>query len=397
MFFSALLSLRMFITNETKSDFVNVSQHFPVFALFYSHYCGHCVKLYPTWDNFTHLYESDPKIIVAECDCANYSAICTELGPVHGYPSFFLYFGGRRDHIHIDRTVESFSAQVEDLKAADPKSPCQRHWNQTGNYPYIGFSFAEDDTTACSKLQSIATDVINSTTHLLLAKSNPDPQIEVMLSDQYRFTRPGLPNHTAIVAFVKDFIHQIYGGWPLSESHEVIFRRFAFVIFHEEWKIFRIESVFLALSDVLCTGKLNVSVFREQYPEIGIEDGDCPALAITNEDQSKFMLLKGVASPDGLEERVGGILNISKHPEMIHSYKCHRTVAPVAEAVEQQRPEVALEPPSRWASVLLFAVVLVMLVGCALSQRRVRRIAVGVKIACLRLLAQPTKDPEALL
>jgi hypothetical protein len=427
----------MFISNETKSDFLNVTQHLPVLALFYSHHCGACKKVYPDWDNFTHLYESDPEVVVAECDCVNHSEICSELGPIRSYPSFFIYLGGNRDQIQVDRTVAGFTAQVAELLAADPKFPCRRHWNQTGNFPYITFSFPDDDLTACTKLQSIATNISNFTSHLLLAKSNPESKIEVRLNSAYRFTRPGLPDQADQLAFVRDFSHHITGDWPLSESFQITFRRFAFVIFHEEWRIHRIESVFLGLGDVLCTGKLSLATFQEEYPDIQLKEADCPALAITNEDQSKFLVLKGLAAPEGLEDQVSAILNVSNHTDMIHNYKYFREMPrpnlprnnqlqnipeknerrdiPQKKEIEKRPDEKKREnlagrkerqfveanaaarrtpfgeEPTRWSSVLPFLVVVAILLLCAVNQRRVRRIALSLKKGCFKLLARPAK------
>jgi thiol-disulfide isomerase/thioredoxin len=395
-----LVSLRLFINNETKSDFINVSQTFPVLALFYSHHCGHCVKLYPTWENFSSLYAADPKIILAECDCVNYSSLCTEFGPVNGYPTFAIYLAGKRVRIHVDRTVEALSALAEDLKATDLSFPCARHWGQADSYPYLIFSFPDDDKTACNKLHSISNHLPNFTSHLLLAKSNPEPQIEIILDASYHFTRPGLLNHTATVAFVTDFSHSNFGPWPLSESHQITFRRFAFIVFHEEWRIHRVQTPFMALGDELCTGKVNISIFHEDYPDIELSEGDCPAVAITNEDQSKFTLMKGVTSSDGLADRLARILNGTEDVSWSHSYKYYRPRAAVV--VTERQKQAGNGGDSRKIEYELpmaagFGVVVLLLLVCAAFQRPVRRTVLTLMKRCTKSLARPAKNPMALL
>ena len=58
--------------------------------------CGHCKKLAPTWTQIASHFRN--KLNIAEVNCEAHKSICKSQD-VQGYPSLFLYTGGK-DDIH---------------------------------------------------------------------------------------------------------------------------------------------------------------------------------------------------------------------------------------------------------------------------------------------------------
>ncbi|EGV65564.1 thioredoxin-like protein [Yamadazyma tenuis ATCC 10573] len=61
-----------------------------IFVKYYAHWCGHCKKLAPTWDELGDLYKSgNPDVIIAKIDHSK-NDVETSI-PIEGYPTLFLY------------------------------------------------------------------------------------------------------------------------------------------------------------------------------------------------------------------------------------------------------------------------------------------------------------------
>lgn len=55
-------------------------------VVFYSHWCGHCVRYAPTWTTIAEQHRSERRVGFAAVDCAEYSSFCSTKD-VHAYPT----------------------------------------------------------------------------------------------------------------------------------------------------------------------------------------------------------------------------------------------------------------------------------------------------------------------
>ena len=46
------------------------------FIKFYAPWCGHCIKLAPTWDSLAKEFEADARVKIAKIDCTAHQSIC---------------------------------------------------------------------------------------------------------------------------------------------------------------------------------------------------------------------------------------------------------------------------------------------------------------------------------
>jgi thiol-disulfide isomerase/thioredoxin len=402
--FLALLALKMVVTNDNHAEFMNVSRDLNVFAKFYSHLCGHCRAVYPTWENFTQLYENDTQILIAECDCVEHNTACDHTGPIHRYPTFLIVLRGEIIPIRIDRTIESFSARAEEIKAFNPDSKCRPDFGQADNYPYLLFSFPEENSEACGKLLALSSEFPNLSANFLLGPSKPNPEISVILDSDSRFTKPGPLDHESRVTFVKDYSHLTLTSWPLSESHQITLRRFGFVVYVQEYVVHSGDTIAYARADFVCLGLQNLTDFNRDNPTVELTDQDMPALALTNQNQTRFMLIKKVQFDDDLSARLTDWLSEPDHPEMIFPYKYYVTPEATTVPTVELSPPVELTPTreievpdAKLPVIMLFAFIAIMLVVCATARRRLQRILKPLRAgSLLTWLSFTRKDPAAL-
>ena len=83
----------------------------PWFVKFYAPWCGHCVRLAPTWGELAH--ELHGKVNVAKVDCTANPVVCSRFG-VRGYPTLKFFNDGKvRTCVCVGCTVISFIALFE--------------------------------------------------------------------------------------------------------------------------------------------------------------------------------------------------------------------------------------------------------------------------------------------
>lgn len=63
-----------------------------IFVKYYAHWCGHCKRMAPTWDELADLYDSknpDSQVVIAKIDHSKNDV--DTLVPIEGYPTLLLY------------------------------------------------------------------------------------------------------------------------------------------------------------------------------------------------------------------------------------------------------------------------------------------------------------------
>jgi len=83
------------LTILTEGSFAGVIEKGDTFVKFYAPWCGHCVKLAPTWDDLAKAFENDPDVSIAKVDCTENQSTCQE-NDVRGYPTLAYFRAGRK-------------------------------------------------------------------------------------------------------------------------------------------------------------------------------------------------------------------------------------------------------------------------------------------------------------
>jgi len=83
----------------TAKSFAAAIEKGDTFVKFYAPWCGHCIKLAPTWDELAKAYEKDEQVKIAKIDCTQHQSICQEQ-EVRGYPTLAYFKAGRKDQTY---------------------------------------------------------------------------------------------------------------------------------------------------------------------------------------------------------------------------------------------------------------------------------------------------------
>ncbi|GJQ69964.1 hypothetical protein Trydic_g22483 [Trypoxylus dichotomus] len=98
---------------ETFSDHVGQGNHF---VMFYAPWCGHSVRLEPTWKELAESPEFDGKVTIARVDCESNKKICNDY-KIDRYPTLLWIKNGIKvDRFSKERTYENLSSFIKYFK-----------------------------------------------------------------------------------------------------------------------------------------------------------------------------------------------------------------------------------------------------------------------------------------
>uniref|UniRef100_A0A182QGR4 Thioredoxin domain-containing protein n=1 Tax=Anopheles farauti TaxID=69004 RepID=A0A182QGR4_9DIPT len=88
---------RSVVVQLTDSDFAGTIAHGVTVVKFYAPWCGHCMRLAPTWEQLAEKVAGRGDVTVAKVDCTvdTNKELCGEQ-EVNGYPTVFLYRDGEK-------------------------------------------------------------------------------------------------------------------------------------------------------------------------------------------------------------------------------------------------------------------------------------------------------------
>jgi hypothetical protein len=264
--------------------------------------CQHCQKVYPNWTAVCNLYSEDESIILAEADCEEEADACTSLLQDKGYPAFFTISNGVTTRIYIDHTIEVLTRIIEHLKKFDRSLPCTPWFHQPGRFPLFGFSFVEDDRTACQRLTSIMNQVPHSEGRFLLGPQSNQLELTVALNEVYSTEYNGTDETNAIVAYAKDYVHLSLTDWPIEECDLITQRRFGFMIYANENQIRLARQFAMLQCEAYCFALMDFIRFQEIYENSGIEEADLPLIAVLNRAHTHFAIVGGLRYDDATME-----------------------------------------------------------------------------------------------
>jgi len=79
----------------TEASFKKALGSGDAFVKFYAPWCGHCIKLAPTWDSLAKEFEADDRVKIAKIDCTAHQSVCKE-NEIRGYPTLAYFRNGAK-------------------------------------------------------------------------------------------------------------------------------------------------------------------------------------------------------------------------------------------------------------------------------------------------------------
>jgi thiol-disulfide isomerase/thioredoxin len=321
MLLIVLLSLRLDLTLDNHQLMINMSRTIPTFGVFYSRSCGHCESIPDMMANLSAKYEKDPRVVIVSCDCFQNRDACNATFSNTAFPTFFVSFGGIMEQIRMERTLDAFTAQVENLRRLDPHIRCRRYFHQLTDLPVIGISFPDPDPIACQKILELEQQAPESAGRLRLAPSTGHFSLTVVVSRRAVTEYTGPTDMTSVASYIRDHIHLSLTKWPLNESNLITTRRFAFLVYNSTIQIARAEHFAVLQTDNFCFGLMPVDEFRLRFTEVVLLDSELPAIAVVNREQTLFKLVKSVQFHAELGPKFEAMVNETEDPEMVIPYR----------------------------------------------------------------------------
>lgn len=306
-----------YIVNETNIEEVKEKiKTIPSFGLFYSPYCGHCLRVHPTWLNVTEEFISDPSVIMFECDCSNKNKICSQLRSIHAYPTFVKMYKNKQQEINVKRTFEGIKEVVENLKGINKSLSCSSFPELLENYPAVVIN-AQDPEAGCKLINEISLQIDPYLSNRLYARKSQNFSVQGYLSEKTIIPFPSQDiNVNSIIDFLSEIGLKQYGYFNLSLLlHSK--KRAAFVI--RERSYFKEEDFNTNSNDInkmFIISMINLEDFKSLYPKIIITKKQLPSFAILNSDKTKFTIIPN-PNPDKLFTFMREVAQ-GKHDELMN-------------------------------------------------------------------------------
>jgi hypothetical protein len=315
-----LIDLFTTVTDTTLSDFFETAKTRPVFGFMQVPQCPHCQATFVNWTTLKNLYGNDDSIILADFDCEEDNFACKSVLEVSGFPTLFVMFKGETHPVFIERSIESFIAEVEFIRTVDPNLPCAPWFRQLGPYPLFGFSFTEDARPACQRLTALARQVPHSEGRFFLGPRSDNFTLTVALSEIYSTDYEGPDETSAIAAYARDYVHLSLNDWPLEEVDLITQRRSGFFIYATERQLGAAKLFAMLQSERYCFGLMPFATFNETYTNSGIEEADLPLIAVLNRNRTQFSIVQSLRYDNETHEFFEQMANETEDPDAIFEF-----------------------------------------------------------------------------
>lgn len=286
--FLFLLGIRVEVTSANALDVVAKSKTVPTFLLLYSPYCGFCHQVLPTWDELIDKYENDTEIVIGKIDCIA-NNVCRKIAKnLVGYPTFNTYLRGKPRSIRPDRTIESFSNIVENLKQVKLNVPCQEYPFEMGSdYPsfVIGVDKGEKK---CDKVNKILKEFPKLEGQVYYNESSKKSLVALMTQNT-NITYNGDFSQESINEFIREFSLVSLTKWDLNSASRTK-RRFMFIVFTLYKDIIYHKYIAEQHENTLLIGYIELKTFNQTYPKLA-KDLNVPTVFVASKTKKTFHIV----------------------------------------------------------------------------------------------------------
>lgn len=267
----------------------------PAFIFIYSSDCLRCKKVHQTWKNLMKKYESDPDILIGECNSTEYEKECEQIFRNASFPSFIIISNNTRKSISPQQTIESFIEEAEKLKNSHFSIQCSFYPNNfSSKYPAFILTSKKSDTKKCAIIQKIIEIYPLSKSYLYINSDSSQKESFIALkSTNETIQYKGPKKSDNFIDFLNDVLFEPFGNWNYSIAS--LGRKRIGLLIHDSDKdippflkaIQRYDKDFS-----LC--KMYSKTFESIFHNLTFKKKYLPAFAISNSKKTKFLILINV-------------------------------------------------------------------------------------------------------
>lgn len=295
IFLHFCLTYFLIVNKSNANEIIKRSYKIPAFILIYSPYCSHCKTVHPIWSDLMKKYETDPNILIGECNAVEYEKECKKLFSFHGYPYFIVITNGESKSISQQRTIESFIEEVEKLKMLNYSTSCsvfQSDFNE--KFPAFVLTNNDSNDKKCNTLQKIIEIHPQLSKYLYLnATRSSNESFVALTSINDSISFKNLSDIQSMVNFMTEIILQPFASWNYSEA-SMGKKRIGLLIHQTEQEFESFNSIIKPFYDNYSLCKMYSSTFVQIFPNFTFKKNLLPAFAISNSRKSKFLVLVNV-------------------------------------------------------------------------------------------------------
>ena len=283
-----------------------MSNSIPVFILFYSPYCGHCIRMHPAWISFMNKYENDTGILVAEVDCYNMRKVANKLARIDGYPTIMFVEKGVFTEVSVARTEEAFAKKAEELKTLFGTKTCKViSSSKEINYPAFLLRAKGNKTNSCVAVSNISriSGWDKKDFYVMVGENITQNMFEFFVSENVSTLYNG--NSTDdMIQFVKDLMVKNLDNWKLKDVLNN-FRKIVYILYENGVDLVAFRSILNQNADRLLFGKIDIKKFNKKYSGIvNISSTDLPALMFYEKEENLFKLVPKLTKFDDFNRAV---------------------------------------------------------------------------------------------
>ena len=301
MFF-IFLQIKMYINQTNQEHLAQLSYSKPVFILFFSRFCGHCRKVYPTWTDLMNKYENDDDVILAETDCVQNPETCKYFMTIDGYPTFAYIVNNEPKEVNLHRAFPDFVKFVEKLKQYSPTIPCRMWFPRTlmDKFPFFIYNSTLDFKRACNELRETLNENIIRKYNVLINPSNDHDGIEVRYTNDQGINLNEQLKDDSVSSVIKEYGHMPLENFNPKMLHSIK-RRVAILLYKEKRHVNQYQPLANRQARHFHFTKLHCKNIEKVSYIPGISKENIPAILFSDPKKKKF-LMKVKQFPNQLED-----------------------------------------------------------------------------------------------
>lgn len=283
MFLLWILGIKVKVDEKNVDEVFSMSNTKPVFAFFFSPYCGHCKAVHPTWTELMDHYQDDPAIVIAECDCINHKEAQNKMWRVDAYPTFVYFIKGKGTRIRPERSISSFIKVSEDLKAIDYS--CNYSLDSIASYP-LCVLYPAEGVNGCKVVQNLQKLIPDNSQYIAVGgKSLNETHFKCFIKEDYAIDPiAGDLTITQMANYASEHLLISFKEFPLEKLLKSK-RRVGILVHQDKHQFDTMRVFFQEFNKDLLIGLMDMKDFKINYPK------NESMLLVLNEEKSKFMIV----------------------------------------------------------------------------------------------------------